>query len=98
MAALIDQGAVTYRTDGSLYAKDEGVEIPDRPSPSRRRTNKRNCAAQIEALEERRDSQVERYNASIQLLSFATNADVEVPVGEYEALLSGRAPRSRYYY
>lgn len=98
VAALIDQGAVTYRADGSLYAKDEDVEIPDRPSASRHRTNKRNCAALIEDLETRREAQIEQYNASIQLLSFATNTDVEVPVGEYEALLSGRASRGRYYY
>lgn len=98
VAALIDQGAVAYRADGSLYAKDEDVEIPDRPSPSRNKATKRNYAARVEDLEAGREAQVERYNAALQLLSFATNTDVEVPVGEYETLLSGRASRSRYYY
>ena len=38
------------------------------------------------------------FDSTILLLTHATNTDVEVPVGEYERMLSAQPELRRYYY
>lgn len=98
IAALVANGQVAFKADGEVRVIDDQVEVPEKPNKSSTSNSKKDLKRKLDSLARQRTGVENQFNASILLLSHATNTDVEIPVGEYEQMLSQVPNTDRYYY
>lgn len=97
VAAMLAAGEARVNAKGEVFATDEDVKpVPDRPNQATQGSNKRNLKHEIENLNNAKEQALVQVDSSIRLLDLATNSEVEIPVSQYERMLSTTVNR-RYY-
>jgi hypothetical protein len=96
VAAMLSAGEAKTTGKGEIIASDPSVkEVPERPTVSGQRGTKRDFTQQIEDAQGAKKQALGKIDTSLRLLNLATNVDIEIPVSQYEGLLSGTV-RSAY--
>lgn len=93
---MLAAGEIRVNSKGDLIAIAD-VEVPDKPSTSTQRRDKRQIEHEIDNTEANKGHALASLDASIRLLNLATDPEVRIPVSQYEQMLAGQPGRRRYY-
>ena len=96
IAAGLASGIYSVKADGTYHAGSGNDEPPEKPSLARRGATKKHLLATIKNSERQAAHWAAQFDTALTLLSYATNVDLDVPVNDYEYLLSRRPEAWNY--